>query len=199
MIAAFRPYQGMAQGNYRMSDFDVQVRPAALGDAVALSGLSGELFPLGCPRDTAPDDLVAYINRELTPGRFLEFLNDPSIVVLLATIRNELAGYALIARTEAPVPSRSSGGSELRKFYVDSRYHGRGIAGTLMQEVLRIAQEGQNRNIWLSVFSGNQRAIAFYRKWGFQIAGTQEFLVGSDAQADYIMQYEAPVSRKVPE
>jgi ribosomal protein S18 acetylase RimI-like enzyme len=182
-----------------MSDSDVHVRLAGLGDAVPLSRLSGALFPLGCPRDTEPDDLADYINRELTPDRFLELLNDPSIVVLLAAIRNELAGYALIARTEAPALLRSSAGSELRKFYVDSQYHGRGIAGILMKEVLRIAQERQNGKVWLSVFSGNERAIAFYQKWGFQIAGTQEFLVGSDRQRDYLMQHEAAVSMKVPE
>jgi len=41
--------------------------------------------------------------------------------------------------------------------------------------------------VWLSVYSENPRAIAFYKKWGFHIAGSQEFLVGADPQQDFLM------------
>ena len=41
--------------------------------------------------------------------------------------------------------------------------------------------------IWLDVWEENPRAIAFYRKWGFEKAGEQGFQLGDDLQTDWIM------------
>ena len=41
--------------------------------------------------------------------------------------------------------------------------------------------------LWLSVWQENARGIAFYRKCGFEVAGTQPFVVGEDVQRDWIM------------
>jgi ribosomal protein S18 acetylase RimI-like enzyme len=43
------------------------------------------------------------------------------------------------------------------------------------------------RPIWLSTFSENSRAIAFYKKWGFEVIGETTFLVGSDPQKDVLL------------
>ncbi len=59
-----------------------------------------------------------------------------------------------------------------------------------MKKVLAIAADEREGTVWLSVFSGNERAISFYRKWGFRIAGVQEFFVGADCQQDYLMKRE---------
>jgi len=48
--------------------------------------------------------------------------------------------------------------------------------------------------LWLSAFSENGRAIAFYTRWGFRIAGEHDFVVGNDRQRDYVMLYESPVN-----
>jgi ribosomal protein S18 acetylase RimI-like enzyme len=179
-----------------MIDSEVQICRATAGDAPALSRLSAALFPLGCPANTAPKDLAEYIGRELTPERFRDLIEDGSIVILLAKAANKLAGYALIAPAAAPSHIRSSARLELRKFYIDTAYHGRGVADALMKEVLAVAADGSQGAIWLTVFSGNDRAISFYRRWGFKIAGTQIFTVGADGQEDYLMLHEETSNAK---
>ena len=42
-------------------------------------------------------------------------------------------------------------------------------------------------SVWLSSWELNDRANAFYKKWGFKIVGTQKFTVGSDIQSDFIL------------
>jgi ribosomal protein S18 acetylase RimI-like enzyme len=116
-------------------------------------------------------------------------LEDDRNVILAANISNKLAGYALISRGSAPPHQQVSVGLELRKFYIDAEYHGRGVANALMKEVLAITANEREGTLWLSVFSGNERAISFYNKWGFHPAGTQGFLVGTDCQQDYLMQH----------
>jgi ribosomal protein S18 acetylase RimI-like enzyme len=55
-----------------------------------------------------------------------------------------------------------------------------------MRELLR-ATEAACEAIWLSVYSENARAIAFYTRSGFRLAGEHDFLVGEDRQKDFLM------------
>lgn len=52
--------------------------------------------------------------------------------------------------------------------YVDKAWHGKGVGSALMQRV--IAYHDPKKPIALGVASYNERAKAFYRKWGFEEA-----------------------------
>ena len=41
--------------------------------------------------------------------------------------------------------------------------------------------------LWLGVWERNARALAFYRKWGFDVVGEHTFKLGEDPQHDLIM------------
>lgn len=175
-----------------MTQLETYIRRATAADAEALSRLSAAIFPLGCPANTRPEDLAEYIDRELTPERFRALQENERIAILLVEIGGRPAGYAMVEQGSTH-PQLPRAWRELRKFYIDAEYHGRGVANALMQEVLATVGDG---SLWLSVFSGNPRAIAFYTRWGFRVAGQQEFVVGTDRQQDYLMQRDANLDTK---
>ena len=43
------------------------------------------------------------------------------------------------------------------------------------------------KHVWLGVWEKNPRAIAFYKKFGFEQIGEHVFLLGSDPQRDIIL------------
>jgi len=49
------------------------------------------------------------------------------------------------------------------------------------------AKSTGSRSIWLGVWEHNPRALAFYKRWGFEIVGRQAFLLGQDLQQDFVM------------
>jgi GNAT superfamily N-acetyltransferase len=165
-------------------DSQPQILRATLADAQALSLLSTAVFPLGCPANTPPEDLADYIRREHTADRYRAMLQDDRLAVLIAKVDDNFAGLALLAQAAALSEMNSPCGLELRRFYIDSAYHGRGVADVLMKQVLAVAAERGEPSLWLSAFSGNGRALAFYKRWGFRIAGVHDFIVGSDRQRD---------------
>ncbi|MEO5949855.1 MAG: GNAT family N-acetyltransferase [Candidatus Saccharimonadales bacterium] len=56
--------------------------------------------------------------------------------------------------------------------YVDKNWHGKGIAGELMQRIINWFDD--TKPIILGVVTYNERAKAFYRKWGFvEIPGSE--------------------------
>ena len=177
-----------------MLDLQPQILHATLDDAQALSALSAAVFPLGCPANTPPQDLADYISREHTPQRYQAMLRDDRFTILIAKVAGTLAGLALLAQAAAPKEMQFACTLELRRFYIDPAYHGRGVANVLMNEVLILVASRGEGSLWLSAFSENGRAIAFYTRWGFRIAGEHDFVVGNDRQRDYVMLYESPVN-----
>ena len=181
-----------------MLDQQTQIHRATHADAQALSRLSAAVFPLGCPANTPPHDLADFINRELTPERYSVLLQDDSFTILIAKVAGSLAGLALLAQAASPPQMQPPAALELRRFYIESAYHGQGVANVLMKEVLAVAATQGEGSLWLSAFSGNGRAISFYKRWGFRIAGTHDFMVGTDRQKDHLMLHELPLGSGKP-
>src|SRR5258706_9138624 len=162
-------------------------RTATISDAETLSRFAAAMFPLGAPADTDPADLNAYIATALTPRRFASYLKDPDRSIFLVEIDSNIAGYVMLARDHAHEMITAEHPIELQKLYVDPVFHGRGVAAALMRAALVEIDDPRHDAAWLSVHSENPRAVAFYKKWGFEIVGTHRFLVGSDPQKDYVM------------
>ncbi|HSZ09478.1 MAG TPA: GNAT family N-acetyltransferase [Steroidobacteraceae bacterium] len=76
---------------------------------------------------------------------------------------------------------------EILRFYVDASHHGTGLAHQLMAHVVARAQAAGSTVLWLGVWERNPRALAFYKKWGFDVVSEHIFTVGNDPQRDLIM------------
>ena len=56
-----------------------------------------------------------------------------------------------------------------------------------MEHVVARAEANASTVLWLGVWERNLKALAFYRKWGFDIVGEQIFQLGDDPQRDLVM------------
>ena len=77
--------------------------------------------------------------------------------------------------------------SEIWRFYVDRAQHGRGLAQRMMAACLDTARAAGAERVTLAVWEHNPRAIAFYRKAGFEVTGTRPFILGTEEQSDFVM------------
>ena len=164
----------------------VRVRPAAADDAPALADFARRLFHETFAPDNRPADMAAYEADTFSAERQAAEIADPDGLVLLATLGESWVGYAHLGAGTPPagVPTPAV---EVRRFYVDPAWHGRGVAASLMTAVRHAAAARGARALWLGVWERNARAIAFYAKWGFTDVGTQPFRLGDDLQTDRVM------------
>ncbi len=56
-----------------------------------------------------------------------------------------------------------------------------------MAAVAEAARSRGARAVWLSVWSQNERAKAFYSRSGYRQVGTTTFVLGTDVQDDWVM------------
>jgi diamine N-acetyltransferase len=163
------------------------IRRATDADAALVADFAQRTFVETFGVDNTADNMAAHVAKSFGPAIQLSEIRDPNTVTLLAELGGDIAGFAQVARTPVPPCVTGSAPVELRRFYVDRPFHGRGIAQRLMGAVDDAARELGGRTLWLGVWERNPRAIAFYTKCGFVDVGAQSFFVGSDEQSDRVM------------
>ena len=168
------------------------VRTARPEEAEALAALASRLFHETYDPVSDPEDVAAYASEHFGAARQAAELRDPACTVLLAEVDGRLAGYAQLRRGEAPPGVGGERAVEVARFYVDAPFHGTGVARALMEASLAAAGAEGADAVWLPVWKRNGRAVAFYRKHGFQAVGEQTFLMGSDLQEDHVMARPVP-------
>lgn len=165
-----------------------RIRAAVSTDAPALAALGERTFRDTFADDNTPDDIAAHLAATYSPARQAEELADPAHTTLVAaTDAGELIGFAQLRSGEVPAAVTGPAPIEVLRLYVDRDYHGRGVASALMEAAVKAAAEHGASTMWLGVWERNPRAIAFYRKWGFEDVGSHDFLLGSDRQTDRVM------------
>jgi ribosomal protein S18 acetylase RimI-like enzyme len=77
--------------------------------------------------------------------------------------------------------------AELNRIYVVTERHGTGVAQALLKEALANAAAAGADCLWLGVWEHNPKAMAFYKKFGFEIVGSHPFMLGHERQRDLVM------------
>lgn len=170
----------------------VHVEPAHATDADELAVVAACTFPLACPPSAAPENVVGFIDAQLSAERFAAYLADPDRVILVASDGGRIVGYCMLIRgipddadVQRAVTVRPS--VELSKMYVLPGSHGGGVSAALMRAALDRAAKTAAKSMWLGVNQQNQRAQRFYAKHGFAINGTRTFQLGRGIESDYVM------------
>ncbi|RBP78003.1 GNAT family N-acetyltransferase [Marinomonas rhizomae] len=141
-------------------------------------------FHLACPENSNHDLQDLYISKHLNAKCFEQILNSEKDKVWVALSGKKAIGLAVLEHGSKDI-------AILSKLYVMPDYQGQGIAYNLYSSVFNYVQETGYSHLQLFVFSGNNRAKAFYKKQGFKLIGTDEFTMESEVHHDEI--YEISV------
>jgi ribosomal protein S18 acetylase RimI-like enzyme len=173
----------------------VQIRVGIETDTGALAAFAARTFEETFAADNRPEDLRAHLDSAFGLAQQSKELLDPNMRTLLAYQNETLVGFAQVRRKDSPPACvRVERAVELHRFYVDRFSHGKGVAQQLMDGVHAAARGFAGKYLWLGVWERNPRAIAFYRKEGFEDCGSTLFMVGADPQTDRVL--IAPVRAK---
>ena len=169
-------------------DPHINIRIATPQDAAFLAEFGARVFYESYAAENDPTDMAAYLAGAFSLQKQAAELLQAGSVFFIASNDQEALGYARMQTGPAPTCITGWNPIELVRMYSVRTMIGKGIGGGLMQACISHAGAGGHDRIWLSVWQKNPRAIAFYQNWGFTIAGTATFTIGSDIQSDWIME-----------
>lgn len=163
------------------------IRYATNDDAQLIADISHQTFYETFAAGNSKEDMDKFLNEQFTKGKLMLEVGAPENIFLLAYDNEEIAGYAKLRDSKAPLLLGNSNALEIARIYAMTHLIGKGIGRALMQACIDIAKEKGKEVIWLGVWEKNQRALDFYARWGFEKFDETGFLLGNDLQTDWLM------------
>jgi diamine N-acetyltransferase len=168
----------------------MNIRYGTTEDAKMLAELGARTFYDTFAKDNTPANIDAYLKKSFSPEIQFNELSQPDIIFLIAEIEGIPVGYAQLILNSKDEVIKGIKPLEIRRIYVSQENLGQGVGKELMQATTSESRQQGCDCIWLGVWEQNQRAIDFYKKWGFREVGTHIFSVGDDPQSDFVMELE---------
>ena len=154
-------------------------RAATPADALCIGVLATQVF-----LDTyATSGIRAGIAREVT-----ELLSTASIAALLADadrrfvvaeIDRHLIGFIQL-HLRCGIDGPAADAAKVERLYVQERFAARGVGTVLLAHGEAVAAAAGAARVWLSVWAGNDRALAFYPRRGYRDDGPTTYTFEGD-------------------
>lgn len=181
-----------------MSDLASLVIRQPFGNEVdRLAAIGANLFIETWGHLYSEEDLRAYLDRVHSPSGVQEDLAQ-GYHFWIAEIDQEWIGYAKWGKVTVPIEGDRSQACELKQLYVFKGYHGLGVAHAFMRQFASWADENRFQMAYISCWSENYRALAFYKKYGFEKTGEYQFMVGKQADREFILGCPLPLRLTQP-
>ncbi|MXP28964.1 GNAT family N-acetyltransferase [Porphyrobacter algicida] len=163
----------------------ITYRDAAINDADRIADLFVATFTEIFGHLYRPEDLASFL-ADHTARKFAAQMADPDYTIRLAELKGALLGYAKLGPLRLPVEAQKPA-AELCQLYLLPSARGTGVADALMDWTFAEARARGAETLYLSVFTENHRARAFYARQGFREIGPYAFMVGDHADEDIIL------------
>ena len=134
-----------------------------------------------------PENMAAYLSTAFETKKLRAELSNTNSTFFFLYLNGELAGYLKLNEAPAQTEIHDGQSLEIERIYVSKKFQGEGLGRYLMDKATGIAMQREKKYVWLGVWEKNDKALRFYKKNGFYQVGSHSFVIGGDAQNDYIM------------
>ena len=164
----------------------VTIRRCVPADAAVLSALSRRTFFDTFTGTCTDADMDSFLEEYYNEARLRMELEDENMPTYFAEAAGIPIGYLRLAGGVPlfPAPPHTKA-LEVARLYIDLPWKGKGVAAQFMDFYMEEARRQEADLLWLGVWEHNERAKAFYAKWGFTATGFgHDFPIGDTPQTD---------------
>lgn len=136
------------------------------------------------------ENMAHYINHNLSDSNLRTELKNNESEFYFVEAKGERVGYLKFNFGLSQNEFKESGGMELERIYVFSKFQGQKIGKSMLSFVQSSGRKRNLKYLWLGVWEINMDAIRFYKANGFRMIGSHVFQMGTDPQTDCIMRME---------
>jgi ribosomal protein S18 acetylase RimI-like enzyme len=165
---------------------NIEIRKIGIEEVAILSSIAKETFYNTFKDTCTVDDMQYFLDKNYNSEVLSAELKNESYHYYFACIDNKPVGYLLFTEDYSHWPAvEVKKALELKRIYILSNYQGKGVAQKLMDFYLDYAIANNYEIAWLGVWEHNEKAKAFYAKYGFENSGfTHDFPIGNTPQTD---------------
>jgi ribosomal protein S18 acetylase RimI-like enzyme len=168
----------------------IVVRKAQKKEAALIAEMSRQTFYDSFAGQNTKEDMERFMNEQFRREDLIKEVETNDGIFLLAYDGDEPSGYVRMREGEYYKEFGNKTSIEIVRIYAIKSSIGKGVGSALMNKCIETAGELKRQIIWLGVWEYNKRAIDFYTRWGFEIFGQHDFVLGRDVQTDLLMKKE---------
>ena len=168
---------------------EISLRSCTLEDAEALATIGSATFLESFAGILEGGSILMHCQEHHSAEVYRKYLGTPGTQAWFAVVQpgDAPVGYAVLAEPDLPLRGITHADIELKRIYLFTRFQRAGAGQLLLDRTLTAARDAGKTRILLGVFAGNERAIAFYRKNGFEQLGVRRFTIGSTVYDDLVL------------
>ncbi|NVJ46350.1 MAG: GNAT family N-acetyltransferase [Cytophagia bacterium] len=170
----------MQSGSYR-------IERVSLEELVQLRQLSIDTFVDTFSKQNNPENMEAYLSKAFKESQLKAELENPDSFFYFLKSADQTLGYLKLNTKSAQTDQVMDSALEIERIYVVRSAHGQGFGKALLEFALEEAKKRSLLSIWLGVWERNEKAIAFYKSYDFEVFDTHPFKLGDDMQRDLLM------------
>ncbi|MCW3110327.1 MAG: Prolyl aminopeptidase [Segetibacter sp.] len=173
----------------------LKIEPVKNEELTILLNISRKTFYDTFHEKNTDEDMELFLESTFNPDVLKFEMSEAFNYFFFAKMDNEIAGYLKLSTAKIPHLDELDV-LEISRIYVLKEKLGSGVGKELMEFAISFAKQLAKKTICLGVWEHNQRAITFYKSFGFEKFDEHIFMVGNDAQTDWLMKKELSASPK---
>jgi diamine N-acetyltransferase len=155
----------------------ISIARAGIDDAASLSSVAIPSFLESHGHSAPATDINNYVSERYNPDALREELRDEKNIFHIIYTDERAAGYSKII-FDHPYDETDPGHiTKLERIYVLKEFYDKKLGKALFEFNRDLAKTQGQAGMWLFVWIENHRAIRFYEKNGFTVAGQYDFRV----------------------
>lgn len=182
----------------------ISIEKIQLKDSQKLLALARNSFYAAYQDTSSHERLMFYLDDNFTLEKIEAMIQNPQMTFFVAKLKEEFIGYVKLRWDRVPKDMLGAeafeGKSidlekpiEIHRLYMMPDFYGKNIAALLLRTSSYFSLQNGFKQMWLSVWTENPRAIRFYEKHIFEKIGFFIFIFGTDEEQDFFM--ARPVKR----
>ncbi|MDP3759475.1 MAG: GNAT family N-acetyltransferase [Ramlibacter sp.] len=159
---------------------DITYRPGDVSDALCVGVLGTQVFlDTYAPEGTRPG-LAREVLGNFSMPAIQAQMENPWAAFLLAERAGHLIGFAQLTHGARHLLVPHVRAAELNRLYIHERFTSTGIGTELLRRAETLAARHGAAAIWLTAWVGNQRAVLYYPRRGYQDVGASIYSFEDD-------------------
>ncbi|MFL1503867.1 GNAT family N-acetyltransferase [Pseudomonas sp. O64] len=153
----------------------VIIRDAIAEDAVCIGVLGMQVFLDTYATEGIRSSIANEALHAFAPQTISQLITQPGVSLLVAQVNGHLVGFAQIKLNASHSMIDAADAAELQRLYIQERFTGLGLGCQLLQAAEQHAARGGAGLLWATVWVGNERALGFYPRRGYEVLGSPTY------------------------
>ena len=165
----------------------ITIQKVNLSEIEQLQQLSYETFKETFSPYNTTENMTIYLKKAFNLPKLQKELNNADSHFFFIYYNKLLAGYLKINLNTAQSENMGPESLEIERIYIKKAFQRKGLGQILLNKALELGKDFHKKQIWLGVWTENNKALNFYRKNHFVETTTHTFKLGNKKQTDYLM------------